>query len=470
MSSKKMASIPETVAAIHAHLSEAVPGYAAPAPAPAEALAALEEHAGALPSELLELYRVSDGIELPVEVPELASLLGAAAALEETQRAKEHTDNEVEVIVLGHQDFESDVVAVSTSGETRGQIVRWESVEAYFDEDYAEPFATFLKEYAKTLMDALPTPKSIAAAVARVAKIGRAGESLTDQFEKFSQPATILRAVLEREPDAPRWIATRYNDVALDRPLRMHVDDLPLELVISTAGKLAFAGTTTLLEGHASLADLLLAAAYIRDPEATLREAEKLEGSAKDGWLLMRRRMGLVPASAISPELRARLIASPRKYRVVTPIDGRLVQSPASGLEALEPYFESREELLEAARKAPAAAATTGDMVEIMLGDAPTAARITALFEAIGSSASYGDVPDEIWNRVPVNVLIEAAHKIEEPWCADYFGWVCVAHPRSTPEQLEVLVGQLQMPSDEALFERLSASAASTIKAKPPLE
>lgn len=287
------------------------------------------------------------------------------------------------------------------------------------------------------------------------------------QFEKFSQPAVILKAVLEREADAPSWIATEYKRSALDYPLRAHVGRLPLELVIATVGKLAFAGTVTLLDGYSPLAEVLLAYSYLRDPEATLREAEKLEGSAKDGWLLMRRRMGLVPVSAISPELRARLAGSPRMYRVLTPVDGKVVESPASGLAALEPYFESREELLAAVRAAPAAAATTGDMVDIMLGDTPTVARVTELAAAVGAAASYGDVPDVTWHRVPLEVLVAAAPKIANRWCADWLGWICVSHPEATPERLDPLVDVLDMPGVPALLERLSVSAAEAIKAKP---
>ena len=182
MSSKKKpaASIPEIVAGIHAHLRETVSGYVAPDPARAEDLAALEQAGAALPAELLEFYRASDGISLPVEIPELASLLTASEALEETRRANEHADSVAPIVVLEHQDFESDVHAVVVSGELRGMIVRWESVEASFDEDDAEPFAKFLAGYLKTLVANLPTPKSIQAAVARIAKAGARIRRLPD--------------------------------------------------------------------------------------------------------------------------------------------------------------------------------------------------------------------------------------------------------------------------------------------------
>jgi hypothetical protein len=465
--SKKTAKVArgvgDIVAAIQAHLAEVSPGREAPKGASETDLAELAAAAGApLNEDLLAFFRASDGVELPGEVPGLPSLCSAREAIEETKKVRE-VANAPALVVLAHQDFESSVPAVSLDGDLVGQAAPWDSVEGHFDELDAQPLAAYLASYLKTLEGALPTPKQLAAAVSRVAKDGRAGNPVDSHFERAAQPHVLLRAVLEGAADAPKWVVTRFQTHALDRALRRYSNELPVELVVSMAGKLVFAGTTTLLEGYSPLADTLLAHEYLRDPEVTARIASTFEGPAKDGWLLMQRRMGLVPVSAISDELRARLAASPRNYNVSTPKDGAVVQSTAAGIAGLEPYFESRERIVEALRSAPPAAATSVEVAALVLGDAPSVERLVAVANA--SLAHVGQLDDELWHALPIDTLVAAAGQVAE---GDWLAWVCVGHPKATPETLLPLAPVLVMPSDPDELTKLPPELVEAMRACQP--
>lgn len=462
---KKAKPISETVAAIHAHLSEVFADYRPPAPASADELQLLADAAGGLlPDELVELYRAGDGINLPEPVPELASLLSARDAREETERARADHGG-VKLVILEHQDFESAVRAVALEGELAGRVARWESVEGHF-EDYDETSVPdFLASYLTALQEALPTPKQLKAAIARVAKAGRAGDlrGVNSQFERSGRPGHLLRALLDAEPDAPNWISPEYGSHVLDVPLRTHSDDVAIPRLMAVVSRLRFAGTVTLLDGMSPLMHTLMATAYLRDPDATASAAASLTGIAKDSWLLLQRRIGTIPVSAVSEDLRARLVATPRKYQVYTPRDGRLEESSCEGVAGLEPYFESREAVISALRRAPVSSCARPEIIALHLEDASTPARVAAIYDAAVDNVA-GE-PDALWHRVAFRTLVDAA-KIAKHGNA--LAWLCVGHPDAAPGDLEELAPVMQPPDDPADLARLPVGLAAAIAAKMP--
>jgi hypothetical protein len=350
---------------------------------------------------------------------------------------------------------------VLLTGENADRVVEWESVEGHTEEDDARPLAKYLAAYLKTLETALPTPRKLAAAVERIAKDGRAGRPVHEHFERAARPEVLLRAVLEQAPDAPSWIVEQYKDHALDRPLRRHGKALPRELLMATLSKMRFAGTTTILEGYLPLVDALLAYAYVWDPESMVRLAEQLEGPAKDGWLLMRRRMGLVDVDAIPDELRARLAASPRNYRVLTPVNGQVTEGTAAGVDGLLPYFASRDDVVAALKKAPPSAATSPEVALLVLGDAPTVDRIVDVANA--SYEHVGILDDIVWHQLPFASLVAAAKRVKE---GDWLAWVCLTHPGATPAGLDELTDVFKMPADPEDLARLPPSIAKAVAAR----
>jgi len=463
MAKKKSASIGESVAAIHAHLTEVFPHHKTPAPASAEDLEQLANAAGApLTDELIEFYGAADGIELPEPVPELQSLLSAREARDETLKAREPAETPA-LVVLEHQDYESSIRAVALSGDSEGKLTRWDSVEAHFDDYDDTTVAKHLAAYLKTLQESVPTPKQLKVAVARVVKAGRAKDirGINTLFERSGRPARLLRAVLESEPEATTWINTEYNDNVLDRPLRAHSDELPIALLVEVASKLPFAGTVTLLAGTSPLTHHLLALAYLRNPEETTAAAAALSGTAKDCWLLLQRRMGTIPASAISDELRKRLAASPRKYQVYTPQGGRLVGSSVEGLGGLDPYFDSRQDVIAAIRKAPLSSCSGGEIVAIHLADATTAAHVAAIADAAWNEAA--GVDDAVWHQVPFRMLVDAAKQTST---GDWLAWVSVSHPDASPAVLEELAAVMKPPDDAQELKRLPPNLAAAISRK----
>lgn len=450
----------ELASAIHAYLVEAAPGHVPSPPALASDLDALADAAGApLTPEVRAFFLAADGIALPVEVPDLPTLLTVREAIEETRKAREA--GAPPLVVLTYQDYESAVPAVLLTGENADHVVDWESVEGHTEEDDARPLAKYLASYLKTLERALPTPKKLAAAVARIAKEARAGNPVHEQFERFAHPAKLLQAVLEHAPDATSWIVERYKDHALDHPLRRYGKALPRELLMATLSKLRFAGTTTILEGYLPLIDAILAYAYVWDPETMVRLAEQLEGPAKDGWLLMRRRMGLVGVDAIPEELRVRLAASPRNYRVLTPVNGTITEATAAGIDGLLPYFASRDDVIAALKKAPARAATSPEVALLVLGDAPTVDRIVEVANA--SFEHVGVLDDVVWHRLPFASLVAAAKGVGG---GDWLAWVCLGHPGATPDALNELTDVFAMPADPDDLARLPPSIAKAVQAR----